>query len=209
MDWLKDKHGEENIISATIHRDETTPHLAAFVVPITKDGRLSARDYLGGRKLLSEAQTSYAKQVAHLGLERGVEKSKAQHKTIKEYYQEINEKKAIPDMPRIQAQDVEPRVTKKGLLKSEKETPAEIANRLNRKIEPAFDDMAKKANSRRFEREQAKRQRETLKKVNNDLKQLKRAFKGLDKDQLQNISEQINIFKKQNGIEKEQKDIER
>jgi len=208
MDWLKEKHGEENIISATIHRDETTPHLAVFIVPMTKDGRLSARDYLGGRKLLSEAQTSYAKQVEHLGLERGVEKSKAQHKTIQEYYQEINDKKAIPDMPRIQAQDVEPRVTKKGLLKSEKETPAEIANRLNRKIEPAFKELAQKANLRRFERERAEKDRETslstskrLKQAETIVKNYREAFqKDLKPEQFQNLKDQAQEIRRENYI---------
>ena len=35
LQWLKDKHGEENIVAWGIHRDETTPHLYAVVVPWT------------------------------------------------------------------------------------------------------------------------------------------------------------------------------
>ena len=47
--WLADKYGEQNIIAATIHRDETSPHMSAFVVPLTKDGRLSAKEFIGNK----------------------------------------------------------------------------------------------------------------------------------------------------------------
>lgn len=32
--WLKDKHGEKNIISAVVHNDEQAPHLVVYVTPI-------------------------------------------------------------------------------------------------------------------------------------------------------------------------------
>ena len=82
MDWLKEKYGEENIIVASIHNDEKSPHLSAFVTPITKDGRLSAKEFIGSPKKLREDQTSFAKQVSHLGLERGITGSKATHTRI-------------------------------------------------------------------------------------------------------------------------------
>ncbi|WP_228705062.1 MobV family relaxase [Klebsiella michiganensis] len=40
MDWLAEKYGRENILVSSIHLDEKTPHMSAFVVPITKDGRV-------------------------------------------------------------------------------------------------------------------------------------------------------------------------
>jgi len=33
LNWLRDKHGAENVIYAGIHRDESTPHMYAYVVP--------------------------------------------------------------------------------------------------------------------------------------------------------------------------------
>lgn len=81
LEWLKKRHGEQNIVAATIHLDESTPHMAAYVVPLTKDGRLSAKDFVGGRSALSKMQTSFAQDVGQRhGLQRGVEKSKAVHK---------------------------------------------------------------------------------------------------------------------------------
>lgn len=87
--WLANKFGEDRIIVATIHRDETSPHLSAFVVPLTADGRLSAKELIGGRTQLSADQTSYAECVQHLGLERGLEGSKARHTTISQYYARV------------------------------------------------------------------------------------------------------------------------
>ena len=47
LTWLQNKYGAQNVFTATIQRDETTPHMSAFVVPITPDGRLCAQDYIG------------------------------------------------------------------------------------------------------------------------------------------------------------------
>lgn len=38
-----------HIISAVVHYDETTPHLHIISVPLTQDGRLSARDVIGNK----------------------------------------------------------------------------------------------------------------------------------------------------------------
>ncbi|MFX7518044.1 MobV family relaxase [Acinetobacter baumannii] len=91
VEWLKQKHGAENVISTSIHRDETTPHLVAYVVPIDSKGNLNAREFLGGRAKLSKMQTDFHEKVKDLGLERGLEGSKAEHKTVKEFYAELQE----------------------------------------------------------------------------------------------------------------------
>lgn len=88
--WLEAKYGAENVISCTLHMDETTPHLTAMVIPITTDGRLAAKHFIGSRQLLTQDQTSYAAAVAALGLERGIEKSEAKHSSIKAYYARIH-----------------------------------------------------------------------------------------------------------------------
>lgn len=43
--WLMDRFGEDNTISSVIHLDETNPHLHISYVPLTSDGRLSAKDF--------------------------------------------------------------------------------------------------------------------------------------------------------------------
>jgi hypothetical protein len=36
VEWLEKRHGKENVIATSIHRDETTPHLIAYVCLSTK-----------------------------------------------------------------------------------------------------------------------------------------------------------------------------
>jgi flagellar biosynthesis GTPase FlhF len=84
--WLETRHGKANIVCVNMQLDETSPHLVAYVVPLTKDGRLSAKDFLGGRKVLTQMQTEFAEHVGKpAGLQRGVEGSKATHTTAKQY----------------------------------------------------------------------------------------------------------------------------
>lgn len=42
--FFADKYGEDNVVDVRWHFDQTTPHLHLTVVPITKDGRLAAKD---------------------------------------------------------------------------------------------------------------------------------------------------------------------
>ena len=89
LEFVKKKYGSENVIAHSIHRDETTPHLIVYVTPIDEKGGLNAKKWLGGRSKLSQTQTDFANEVKNLGLERGLENSKARHKTIKQFYAEI------------------------------------------------------------------------------------------------------------------------
>lgn len=57
--FIMDKVGEENIFSATVHMDEKTPHMHLCFVPLTKDGRLSAKEIIGNRTKLSEWQDKF------------------------------------------------------------------------------------------------------------------------------------------------------
>jgi hypothetical protein len=83
--FLKDKFGEENVVSCTLHQDELTPHFHAVVVPLTPDGRLSAKDVFNP-KTLRTLQTEYAEAMKPFGMERGVEHSRAKHETMRHVY---------------------------------------------------------------------------------------------------------------------------
>lgn len=41
--FLAQRYGSENVVSAWVHRDETQPHMHFAWVPVTQDGRLSAK----------------------------------------------------------------------------------------------------------------------------------------------------------------------
>ncbi len=91
-DWLKNKHGFENVLAVTRQYDETSPHICAYVIPIDKKGRLNCSEFLDGREKLSQLQTEFAETCGNpFGLERGIEGSKAKHITIKEYYSRIQQ----------------------------------------------------------------------------------------------------------------------
>ena len=56
--------GKQNIISAVVHMDETTPHMHLSFCPITSKGKLSAKDLLGNRADLSAWQDSFYEHMA-------------------------------------------------------------------------------------------------------------------------------------------------
>ena len=90
--WLRETFGEQNVVAAVLHRDESTPHIQALIVPIDERGRLNARHFIGGdRRRLAELQDSYAARVAALGLERGVRGSVAEHQEVKRWYAQSQE----------------------------------------------------------------------------------------------------------------------
>lgn len=87
--FLKDPRSGGVCVKATLHMDEHSPHIQAHKVPITPDGKLSAKHYFGSRAKLSEFQDRYYEYMAPLGLERGQRGSVARHKDIKDFYSAI------------------------------------------------------------------------------------------------------------------------
>ena len=59
LEFLKTKQAEETIVSAVVHVDEKTPHMHLCFVPITADGRLSAKEIVGNKKKLTQWQDEY------------------------------------------------------------------------------------------------------------------------------------------------------
>jgi hypothetical protein len=104
--FMEDRFGNENLIRLNLHMDEGTPHLHAVIVPLTADGRLSAKEMLGGPKGMQQLQEDYAQKMAYFGLERGIKGSKAKHTDVQEYYASLNDplratdvKQAIENIP--------------------------------------------------------------------------------------------------------------
>ena len=77
-EFFAERYGRENIISAVVHLDETTPHMHLNLMPVL-DGRLCAKQ-LFDRKELRSIQTDLHNDVGkHWNLERGKEGSTAEH----------------------------------------------------------------------------------------------------------------------------------
>lgn len=123
-DFIKQEFGAENVVRFTLHLDEKTPHIHAVTVPLTDDGRLSAKQRIGNRKVLEQRQDRYGEAMKEFGLERGVKKSPATHKTTADYRKELG--KTIENFP---FKD-EIKISKNILGGIKKETLDEIQKRL-------------------------------------------------------------------------------
>jgi hypothetical protein len=135
-EWLKDRHGKENVIAVTRQYDETSPHVCAYVVPIDPAGKLNASHFLDGRQKLSQMQTDFAEKVGRqFKLERGIEGSKVQHKTVKQYYAEIQ---APAREVTISSEDIKPKVLEKTFWQSYVETDEMVADRLTETVRDAY-----------------------------------------------------------------------
>ena len=103
LDWLKERHGAENVLSAVVHRDESTPHMTVMTIPLDEHGKLNARALVGNRQKLSAMQTDFAQEVGlEHGLERGLERSQATHERVQRVYAHIMAPEAAVELPERQ-----------------------------------------------------------------------------------------------------------
>ena len=193
--WLIDKHGKENIAGMSLHRDETTPHLVAYVVPIDQKGKLNCKEFLGGRAKLNKMQTDFANTVADLGLTRGKEGSKAKHTSIKEYYHDINNARNFS----IKAEPPKPELLESKASYGEKVTSAVI-----NQVEPTV----KAAQSILNDYEKAKLDKKIAESSYEDLKRHVEPYlvatKGLTEDEIERINELIQLESRKIAVEREE-----
>ena len=127
--FLTEIYGDKNIIQFSVHRDEKTPHVSAIVTPMFEN-KLNARHFCGGRAKLAEQQDRIAEIMADLGLERGIKGSKAKHKTIQQFYADIQKKDQDTVVKAVTAAELKPKKT--GFLHSE--TDDAVAQRINDRL---------------------------------------------------------------------------
>lgn len=83
--FFAERYGEENIIAAVVHNDETTPHMHFNLMPITPDGRLCSKQ-LFDKPQLQQLQTDFYESVGkRWGLQRGKEGSQKKHLSTAEF----------------------------------------------------------------------------------------------------------------------------
>ena len=208
LQWLADKYGADRIVTASIHRDETTPHLSAFVVPLTQDKRLSAKEFIGSRDKMRADQTTYAACVANLGLERGIEGSKATHQTIQQHYAAVQ--RGVTPKATLSPKSLEPRVLEKAgwaeklLGKGDLvEDPQMIAERLTKAVNEGFAGTIATASTALQERRRAKELQDTANDLRKRLESFQGAFRGLTKDQVTEVLRMAMTFQLENKKSKE------
>lgn len=205
--WLAKKYGQDKIIVATVHRDETSPHLSAFVVPLTQDGRLSAKEFIGNRAQMQADQTSFAAAVRDLGLERGIPGSKAKHQSIRAYYAAIATGEKV--VPQLTAEELKPQrvpgETVMEKLLGAQETQEGVVQRINRKLKTHVTPLAQNAALARSERSRAKEMQETAEL----LKGYARTFQGLSKEQINEVLQLAQEHRQKNQQAERQKQLDR
>ena len=204
LDWLKQRHGAENVVYAGIHRDEHTPHLYAYAVPLdAATGRLNAKKWLGGAKALSEMQTEFAAKVgkAH-GLQRGVEGSRATHQTVRQFYAGIE---AEAKQPQMTAAAVTPREIERkwfGLV-TVHESPEMVAQRLTGAMHKHYAPQLAVAGNAKAERKRAAEMTRTAQHQATQLAKAKPAlelFAGLSPEQVQEVAKVARQHQEKNRI---------
>ena len=73
LDFIREHQDPKTIISAVVHMDEKTPHMHLCFVPLTADGRLSAKEIVGNKKKLTQWQDRFWEHMVkkYPDLERG------------------------------------------------------------------------------------------------------------------------------------------
>lgn len=182
--WLEDKHGKDNVIATTIHRDESTPHMIAYVVPLV-EGKLNAKHFLGGREKLSKMQTDFADKVGRsVGLVRGLEGSKAEHQTIKQYYANVNT--AVKVSP-----DVVLDLPEKRLLESKESYENRVFEVLDQTVSPLLNRTASLQNQLSIMARAYKGSRDEILALQGATKTYREATKGLKQEDKESLDRAI------------------
>ena len=216
--WLRETFGTENVVSAVVHRDESTPHIHAAVVPIVTGERRKARtvpsetpgkrhyrpksaarprlcaDDVMSRVRLKQYQDSYAAAMSKYGLERGIDGSEARHVTTQEFYRQ-----AI-----AQQQDLQENIDALLRLEEQKRKAVELLKQQERQVRTEYEQTAtlqaqKSAELNRTEAE--------LKSVKGELKGAR--LKNAAAEVGSNIVEGIGAMIGTSRVKRQQQEIDR
>lgn len=86
VDWFQDEYGADNVVSAVVHNDESSPHMHILVVPLDAEtGRLNGKWFFGNKGVLQKRQSRFADHMAHFGVERGKADPERSHTKVSEW----------------------------------------------------------------------------------------------------------------------------
>ncbi|MBU8747917.1 MULTISPECIES: MobV family relaxase [Bacillus] len=99
LEFLQERYGKENVMYASVHKDEKTPHMHVGLVPITKEKKLSAKQIFN-KVEMKQLQEAIGKHNEKFGLLRGepsdkkyLEMNKFKREALKEEIKELEQQK--------------------------------------------------------------------------------------------------------------------
>lgn len=193
MEFVYEDIGYEKwqVLNATIHMDEKTPHLHCVVVPLIKkyDKRssmekwtISKKYYMKDKNYLSTLQDKYHERMINKGydLDRGIKNSDNEHIDIKQYK----------------------KITRKLNL--------ELSSK-NEKLSSALEELEIKMESNKetlFDKEYVKIKKETFDSMNQVIKETKKVMELQPK--IQKVYNEVNTYAKSyKSLEKENENIQK
>lgn len=170
-----------HIISAVIHYDETTPHLHIISVPLTEDGRLSARDVIGNKAKMSKTQDAFFEQVGRgYGLERGIRidgQEKKEHISAQEH-----ELRKIKQQIAREQEKLEAIEHSEETARTRAQEYKQTAEKLQKQVEQLQEERVKQHNSlKMLSASKLDRQKE-LKALNYTLQEKRDEFEAITAD---------------------------
>lgn len=170
-----------HIISAVIHYDETTPHLHIVSVPLTADGRLSAREIVGNRQNMSRMQDDFFEQVGrNYGLERGTRsdgQEKRKHISAQEH--ELREIKQAIAKGKEEFEAIE---HSEKTARTRAQTARRTATELQKEVEQLQADRQWQHNSLKKLVGACSERSKELRGLNNAIRQKQREFEAVKED---------------------------
>lgn len=99
-DYFKEKFGDENVVSAKVHLDETNPHMHLHFLPVNQEnGRLQARSVMT-RQRMNQMHEEIPRRLRENGFE--VVRGSSAHKTYIKDVHEFKVKKADADIEQLE-----------------------------------------------------------------------------------------------------------
>lgn len=170
-----------HIISAVVHYDETTPHLHVISVPLTQDGRLSARDVIGNKAKMSKTQDAFFEQVGKsYGLERGIHmdgQEKRQHISAQEHELREIKQEIARGQERLEAVEHSEETARTRAQKYK-----QTATELQKQVEQLQADRKWNQDSLKMLVEERSKSNKQLRGINNTIRQKQHELKVITRD---------------------------
>lgn len=207
--FMMNEFGKENIVRFVLHRDERTPHIHVVTVPLTKDGRLSAKEIMGNRKDMQARQDRYAEQMKSFGLERGIRNTGIKHESAKEYYARMEEALSVGQPDEIKAsKNLLGNYTKESVADLEN-TVKSLKTALNAKAKEVLDKKKMIASFEGYQSDRITNLKVRNEKLMEDREKLltdpnyrKYIFAKRFEKALENIEKDIKISARKKGVDK-------